>query len=330
MLVTMRVGAWVAAGAIAGLLAGGPVAAQDWPTRPLTLVVPFSPGGGVDASARVQAQRMSELLGQPIVVENLGAAAGMAGGQRVANAAPDGYTFLIGNTGTHAYNQTLYKKPLYNAASDFQPVGLMTESPRILIARKDLPVNSLQEFVAYAKQNQSKMQYGSAGVGSGTHLPCALLNMAMGADITHIPYRGAGPVMQDLIGGRLDYMCDTIQTGAAQANSGTVKGIAVLSSKRVPIIPDLPTSGEQGLPGVEATVWNAFFFPKGTPDPIVRKLNQAMRDTLDDPVIRKRLEAFGLEIVPPEQRTPEYLAKFLPEEIARWGKVIKAAGISAD
>ena len=305
-------------------------AAQDWPTRPLTLVVPFSPGGGVDASARVQAQRMSEILGQPIVVENIGAAAGMAGGQRVATAAPDGYTFLVGNTGTHAYNQSLYKKPLYNAASDFQPVGLMTESPRILIARKDLPVNNLQEFVAYAKQNQTKMQYGSAGVGSGTHLPCALLNMAMGVDITHIPYRGAGPVMQDLIGGRLDYMCDTIQTGAAQANGGSVKGIAVMSAKRVPIIPDLPTTGEQGLPGVEATVWNAFFLPKGTPEPIVRKLNQAMRETLEDPVIRKRLENFGLEIVPPEQRTPEYLAKFLPEEIARWGKVIKAAGISAD
>jgi tripartite-type tricarboxylate transporter receptor subunit TctC len=305
-------------------------AAQDWPTRPLTLVVPFSPGGGVDASARVQAQRMSEILGQPIVVENIGAAAGMAGGQRVATAAPDGYTFLVGNTGTHAYNQSLYKKPLYNAASDFQPVGLMTESPRILIARKDLPVNNLQEFVAYAKQNQTKMQYGSAGVGSGTHLPCALLNMAMGVDITHIPYRGAGPVMQDLIGGRLDYMCDTIQTGAAQANGGSVKGIAVMSAKRVPIIPDVPTTGEQGLPGVEATVWNAFFLPKGTPEPIVRKLNQAMRETLEDPVIRKRLENFGLEIVPPEQRTPEYLAKFLPEEIARWGKVIKAAGISAD
>jgi len=305
-------------------------AAQDWPTRPLTLVVPFSPGGGVDASARVQAQRMSEILGQPIVVENIGAAAGMAGGQRVATAAPDGYTFLVGNTGTHAYNQSLYKKPLYNAASDFQPVGLMTESPRILIARKDLPVNNLQEFVAYAKQNQTKMQYGSAGVGSGTHLPCALLNMAMGVDITHIPYRGAGPVMQDLIGGRLDYMCDTIQTGAAQANSNTVKGIAVMSAKRVPIIPDVPTTGEQGLPGVEATVWNAFFLPKGTPEPIVRKLNQAVRETLEDPVIRKRLENFGLEIVPPEQRTPEYLAKFLPEEIARWGKVIKAAGISAD
>jgi tripartite-type tricarboxylate transporter receptor subunit TctC len=326
----MRIRVSFAAALAVSLLGSHPAAAQDWPTRPLTLVVPFSPGGGVDASARVQAQRMGEILGQPIVVENIGAAAGMAGGQRVATAAPDGYTFLIGNTGTHAYNQSLYKKPLYNAATDFQPVGLMTESPRILIARKDLPVNNLQEFIAYAKQNQAKMQYGSAGVGSGTHLPCALLTMAMGVDITHIPYRGAGPVMQDLIGGRLDYMCDTIQTGAAQANSGTVKGIAVMSLKRVPIIPDLPTTGEQGLPDVEATVWNAFFLPKGTPEPIVRKLNQAMRDTLEDPVIRKRLEAFGLELVPPEQRTPEYLAKFVPEEIARWGKVIKAAGISAD
>ena len=330
MVVKMPVRILVAAALAVSLFGLCQAEAQDWPTRPLTLVVPFSPGGGVDASARVQAQRMSELLGQPIVVENIGAAAGMAGGQRVATAAPDGYTFLVGNTGTHAYNQSLYKKPLYNAASDFQPVGLMTESPRILIARKDLPVNNLQEFVAYAKQNQTKMQYGSAGVGSGTHLPCALLNMAMGVDITHIPYRGAGPVMQDLIGGRLDYMCDTIQTGAAQANGGSVKGIAVMSAKRVPIIPDVPTTGEQGLPGVEATVWNAFFLPKGTPEPIVRKLNQAMRETLEDPVIRKRLENFGLEIVPPEQRTPEYLAKFLPEEIARWGKVIKAAGISAD
>jgi tripartite-type tricarboxylate transporter receptor subunit TctC len=330
MVVQMCIRVSFAAALAVGVFGSYQAAAQDWPTRPLTLVVPFSPGGGVDASARVQAQRMSEILGQPIVVENIGAAAGMAGGQRVATAAPDGYTFLVGNTGTHAYNQSLYKKPLYNAASDFQPVGLMTESPRILIARKDLPVNNLQEFIAYAKQNQTKMQYGSAGVGSGTHLPCALLNMAMGVDITHIPYRGAGPVMQDLIGGRLDYMCDTIQTGAAQANSNTVKGIAVMSAKRVPIIPDVPTTGEQGLPGVEATVWNAFFFPKGTPEPIVRKLNQAMRDTLEDPVIRKRLENFGLEIVPPEQRTPEYLAKFLPEEIARWGKVIKAAGISAD
>jgi len=308
----------------------GAAAAQNWPTRTLTLIIPFAPGGGIDSSARIQAQQMGELLGQTIIAENVGAAAGMVGGLRVAKAEPDGYTFLIGNTGTHAYNQALYKKPLYNAATDFTPVGLVSESPRILIARKDLPVGNLREFIAYATANQAKMQYGSAGVGSGTHLPCALLNRAIGVDVTHVPYRGAGPAMQDLIAGRIDYMCDTIQTGATQAKAQTVKGIAVMSMKRVAIIADLATSGEQGLPGVEASVWNAFFLPKGTPETIVRRLNKAMSDTLDNPSVRKRLEDLGLEIVPPERRSPEYLAKFLPEEIERWGKVIRAAGISAD
>jgi tripartite-type tricarboxylate transporter receptor subunit TctC len=308
----------------------GAASAQDWPTRPITLVVPFAAGGGVDVSARIQAQHMSELLGQSIVVENIGAAAGMAGGLRVAKAPPDGYTLLIGNSGTHAFNQSLYKKPLYNAATDFQPVGLVSESPRILIARKDLPANNLQEFIAFAKANQNTMQFGSAGVGSGTHLPCVLLNMAMGVNVTHVPYRGEGPVMQDLIGGRIDYMCATIQSGAVQARDKTVKGIAVLAPKRVPIIADLATSGEQGFPGVEASVWNAFFLPKGTPEPIVRKLNKAMSDVLDNPGIRRRLEELGLTIVPPERRSADYLAAFLPEEIERWGKVIAAAGISAD
>ena len=308
----------------------GVAAAQGWPTRTITLIIPFAPGGGIDASARIQAQHMGELLGQTIISENVGAAAGMVGSARVAKAEPDGYMFLIGNIGTHAYNQSLYKKPLYNAATDFAPVGLVSESPRILVARKDLPVSSLKEFIAHVKTNQAKMQYGSAGVGSGTHLPCALLNRAIGVEVTHIPYRGAGPAMQDLIAGRIDYMCDTIQTGAAQAKAQSVKGIAVMSLKRAPIIPNLATSGEQGLPGVEASAWNGFFLPKGTPDPIVRRLNKVMSDMLDNPTVRKRLEDLGLEIVPPERRTPEYLAKFLPEEIERWGKIIRAAGISAD
>jgi len=308
----------------------GAAAAQNWPTRPITLIIPFAPGGGIDASARIQAQHLGELLGQTIVSENMGAAAGMVGSQRVARAEPDGYTFLIGNTGTHAYNQSLYKKPLYNAATDFTPVGLVSESPRILIVRKDLPVGNLPEFIAYVKANQAKMQFGSAGVGSGTHLPCVLLNRAIGADTTHVPYRGAGPAMQDLIAGRIDYMCDTIQTGAAQAKAGAVKGIAVMAARRAPVIAGLATSGEQGLPGVEASVWNGFFFPKGTPEAIVRRMNRAMGDMLDNPAVRKRLEDLGLEIVPPERRSPEYLAKFLPEEIERWGKVVRAAGISAD
>jgi len=308
----------------------GVAMAQAWPARPVTLVVPFAPGGGIDSSARIQAQHMGELLGQAIVVENIGAAAGMAGGMRVARAAPDGYTFLIGNTGTHAYNQSLYKKPLYDAAGDFAPVGLATESPRILIARKDLPASDLREFIAYAKANQARMQFGSAGVGSGTHLPCVLLNRAIGVDVTHVPYRGAGPAMQDLIAGRIDYMCDTIQAGAVQVKAQAVKGIAVMSAKRVPVVAELATSGEQGLAGVEASVWNAFFLPKGTPEPIVRRLNKAMSDMLDTPSVRKRLEELGLEIVPPERRSPEFLAKFVPEEIERWGRVIRAAGISAD
>jgi tripartite-type tricarboxylate transporter receptor subunit TctC len=314
--------------AAAALIASAVMAtAQDWPTRTMTLIVPFAPGGGVDLSARIQAQRMGALLGQTIVVENVGAAAGVTGSMRVAKAAPDGYTFLIGNTGTHVYSQKVLKKPPYNATEDFTPVGLVTESPRILLVRKDLPVNNLQEFMAYVNANEVRMQFGSAGVGSGTHLPCVLLNLAMGVNVTHVPYRGAGPVMQDLIGGRIDYMCDTIQTGAVQAKQGTVKAIAVMAPKRVPIIPEVPTTGEQGLPGVEASVWNAFFLPKGVPQPIVRKLNKAMSDTLDDPAIHKRLEELGLVILPPEQRTPEYLAQYLPQEIERWGKVIRAAGI---
>jgi len=323
----MRVG-WSIACALAGALFATAAAAQDWPTRPMTLVVPFAAGGGVDVSARIQAQKMAELLGQSIIVDNMGGAAGMTGAAHVAKSAPDGYTMLIGNSGTQAYSQALNKVPLYNAATDFAPVGLVTESPRILVVRKDLPADNLQQFIAYVKANQATMQFGSAGVGSGTHLPCVLLNTALGVSVTHVPYRGEGPAQQDLIGGRIDYMCSTIQTGAAMAKQGSVKGIAVMAPRRVAIIRDLATTGEQGLSGVEASVWNAFFLPRGAPEPIVRKLNKAMSDTVDDPTVRKRLEDLGLEIVAPECRTPEYLAKFLPEEIARWTKVAQAAGIT--
>jgi tripartite-type tricarboxylate transporter receptor subunit TctC len=305
-------------------------AAQDWPNRPITMIVPFAAGGGVDLSARMQAQALGDILGQTVVVENVGGAAGTAGSSRVARAAPDGYTFMIANSGTHVYSQALYKKPPYDSMADFVPVALVSDSPRILVARKDLPANNMKEFVAYAKVNQSKMQFGSAGVGSGTHIPCLLLNATMGVDITHVPYRGAGPVMQDLIAGRIDFMCDTIQTGAAQAKGGAVKGIAVLAPKRVPIIAELATSTEQGLPGVEATVWNAFFFPKGTPDAIVRKMNEATRKMLASPSMRSKLEELGLEVAGEDQRSPEYLAKFLREDIDKWGKVIRASGVSMD
>lgn len=301
--------------------------AQDWPQRNITLVVPFAAGGGIDTSARVQALALAEVLKQGVIVENIGAAGGTVGTARVAKAAPDGYTMLIGNSGTHAYAATLYKALPYDPVNDFEHIGITTDSPRILVVRKDLPVDNLKDFIAYTKANQAKMQYGSAGVGSGTHLPCTLLNTVMGVNVVHVPYRGAGPAMQDLLGGRLDYMCDTIQTGAEQAKGGSVKGIAVMGPKRVSII-DLPTTREAGLDGVDATVWNGFFFPKGTPREIVLKMNKALNDMIERPDIKQRMGEFGLTVLPPEQRTPEYLASFLPKDIERWGKVIREAGLA--
>src|SRR5262245_44846589 len=274
-------------------------AQSDWPNRTITLIVPFAPGGGVDASARLQALALGEVLGQTIVVENVGAAAGTIGSGRVAKAAPDGYTFLIGNSGTQVYSQSLYKKRPYEAVEDFEPISMVTESPRLLVARKGLPVNNLQEFIAYMKANQDKMQYSSAGVGSGTHLPCALLNFTLGVNITMVPYRGEGPALQDVIADRVDYMCTTIQSGAVQAKQGTVKGIAVMAPRRAAIVPDVATTGEQGTAGVEATVWNGFFFPKGTPKPIVEKMNKALETMIARPDVRKKLEDLGLEILPP-------------------------------
>ncbi len=323
------------AAAIAGIAAAAsagcvPAAtAQEWPTRPLALVVPFAAGGGIDASARLQAQVIGEILGHQVVVENVGGASGTIGSSKVANARPDGYTFLIGNSGTHSYSQSLYKKKPYDALKDFEPVGLVTESPRILLGRKDIPAKDLKEFVAYAKVNQAKMQYGSAGIGSGTHLPCALFTHTLGLKIEHIPYRGAGPVLQDLIAGRIDYMCDTIQTGAARAKSGQVKGLAVMAPKRLAIIPDLQTTAEGGVPGVDATVWNAFFFPKGTPQPIIEKMHKALQTMLARPDMQQKMESFGLDIVPQEQRSTAYMRKYLAEDIERWGKLIQATGITA-
>jgi len=304
-----------------------PAPAQDWPARSITLIVPFAAGGGIDTSARVQALALAETIGQTVVIENIGAAGGTVGTARAAKATPDGYTLLIGNSGTHAYAATLYQSLPYDPVKDFEPVGMTTDSPRILLVRKDLPVSNLKEFIAYTKANQAQMQYGSAGVGSGTHLPCTLLNAVLGVNVVHVPYRGAGPAMQDLVGGRLDYMCDTIQTGAEQAKGGMVKGIAVMGPRRVPII-DLPTTAEAGLDGVDATVWNGFFYPKGTPREIVAKMSKALNDMVERPDVAKRMGELGLTILPPEQRTPQHLASFLPKDIERWSKVIRDAGLA--
>jgi tripartite-type tricarboxylate transporter receptor subunit TctC len=317
-------------GAVACVLAwAGAAGAQDWPTRPVTMVIPFAAGGPTDVLGRVMAQRMGELLGQTVVVENLGGAGGMTGSKRVADSAPDGYTFVLGTVGTHAQGQTLYKKPLYHAATDFTPVGLIAEVPIALITRKDLPVKDLKEFAAYAKANQAKMTFGSAGAGSATHLGCVVLNTVLGVDITHVPYRGTGPAMTDLQGGRIDYLCEIVTTAKPQIDGGAVKAIAILTKQRSSVLPDLPTATEQDF-AVEAYTWNAIFLPKGAPDAIVTKLHDAMLGAMKTPTVRDRLAGLGAQIVSDDRATPAYLGTFVKSEIEKWAAPIKASGVSAD
>ena len=273
---------------------------------------------------------MGEILGQQVVVENVGGAGGMTGSKRVADAAPDGYTFVLGTVGTHAQSQAMYKKPLYNAATDFTPVALVAEVPIVLITRKDLPVNNLKEFIAYAKANQSHMQYGSAGAGSATHLGCVLLIYLIGVDITHVPYRGTGPAMQDLQGGRIDYLCEVVSTAKPQIDGGTVKPIAIMTKERSSALPNVPTGLEQGTPNLEAYTWNAIFLPKDAPADVVKKLNDATVQAMKTPAVRERLEGLGAVIVPEDRATPEYLGQFVKSEIEKWAGPIKASGVTVD
>jgi len=304
--------------------------AEDWPTRPITLVVPYAAGGPVDTGARIMAARLSELLGQQVIIENMGGAGGMTGAARVAKAPPDGYTMLLSGSAVLAQIPNLYKHPFYNPLTDFEHAALFSDSARVLITRKDFPAKNFSEFIAYAKANQTKMQYGSAGAGSGMHVCALLLDTAMGTKITHVPYRGSAPAMQDLIAGRIDFIAEQIATALPQIQGNAVKPIATLSLDRAPGLDDLPTAQELGLTGLDCGAWGALSFPKGTPEPIVRRLTKASRDAVDTPAVRERFPRIGVSIPPPERRTPEYLAKFVPSEIERWAGPIKASGVSAD
>ena len=314
--------------ALALLLAlAGTAGAETFPDRTLSMVIPFAAGGPTDVLGRVIAQRMGEVLGQTVIVENIGGAGGMTGGKRVADAKPDGYTMLLGTVGTQAQGQTLYKKPLYNAITDFTPVGLIAEVPIVLIVNKDVPVNNLKEFVTYAKANADKLQFGSAGAGSATHLGCVVLNTAMGTNIIHVPYKGTGPAMQDLIGGRIHFLCEVISTAKAQIDGGNVKALAIMTTERSPVLPNLPTTKEQGL-DVQAYTWNALYLPKGAPAAVVKRLNEAMVAAMNTPAVRERLQGFGAMVVSADRSTPDYLGKFTASEIKKWEAPIKASGVS--
>ena len=319
----------ILAAAIAALTMVGQAGAEDFPTRPVTMVIPFAAGGPTDVLGRVIGQRMGEILGQTVVIENVGGAGGMTGSRRVADARPDGYTMVLGTVGTHAQGQTLYKRPLYNALTDFTPVVLIAEVPIALLVRKDLPVNDLKEFVAYAKANQSKMQFGSAGAGSATHLGCVVLNTAMGTTITHVPYKGTGPAMQDLVGGRIDFLCEIVSTAKPQIDGGNVKALAIMTAERSPVLPNLQTTREQGL-DVQAYTWNAIFLPKNAPADVVKKLHDAAVGAMNTPAVRDRLQSLGASLVGPDRQSSAYLGKFVAEEIKKWEAPIKASGVQVE
>jgi tripartite-type tricarboxylate transporter receptor subunit TctC len=311
------------------IVAIGPATAQEWPTRPVTMVVPFAAGGALDVFARVLAPRLADLLGRPVIIENIGGAGGMAGTSRVAKAPPDGYQFVYGNIGTHAHNQTLYKNPLYNAATDFAPVALIAETAPVLITRKDFPASNLSDFIVHARKHQKALQYGSGGAGSPPHLACTLLNAAIGVNVTHIPYRSGGQALQDLMAGRNDYQCPGFAVALPQIEGDLVKAIAILSRDRSPILPALASAHEQRLTDFDITNWTAIFLPKATPDEIIRKLHHAVVATIETPSVQHRLRDLGATVVAPERRSREYLQKFVESEIEKWAVAIKAAGVAA-
>jgi tripartite-type tricarboxylate transporter receptor subunit TctC len=304
--------------------------AQDWPTRPVTMIVPYAAGGPVDTVGRIMAAGLSEVLGQQVIVENVGGAGGMTGANRVAKGAPDGYTFLLGGSATMTLLPAIHgKKLLYNPLTDFEHVNQFADSARILIARKDFPANTLKEFVAYAKANHDKLQYGSSGTGAGAHVCALLLDQAMGLKITHVPYRGSAPAMQDLLAGRIDYICEQISTAVQQIKAGTVKPLATMGLSRSDVLRDLPTAAEEGF-DIDCASVSAFAFPKGTPEPIVRRMVEATNKVVETPFVRARFETLGVAIEPPERRTREHYLKSLPVAVAKQAEVFKAGGLSSD
>jgi len=318
-------------GSVLAFLHGSdPAAAQDWPNRPLTMTVAFPAGGSDDILGRIIASRLSELLGQQVSVENVGGGGGTAATSRVAKAAPDGYQFALGTSATHALSQVLAKNPVYNAATDFTPVGLIAEQPFVLIARKDFPADNLNAFIAHAKANAGKMQYGSAGEGSATHLVCAMLDATIGVDAKHVPYNGGAPALQDLVAGKIDYFCPVVTIAIPQIQNKGVNAVAILSKTRTPVLPNLASASEQGLASFNASTWFALFLPKGTPASIVQRLNAALLAAVETPAVHTKLKEIGADVVSPERRSPDYLQGFLKGEIDKWATAIKTANITVE
>ena len=316
------------ASAFSSLMAPSAVAQRDYPNRAITMVVPFAAGGATDVIARIVAEGMSRHLGKPIIIENVAGAGGTIGSIRVMRAAPDGYTLLTGHMGTHASSFALYEKRKYDPRTDFEPIGLAASAPIVVFGRKDLPATTFQEFVALMKEKGPDLKVGHSGIGSNAHLTCKLLNALVGTKPTEIPYRGNGPLMNDLLAGAIDYSCDQVITVAPQVSAGAIKAFAVASPQRSKVLPDIATSEEGGLKAFQADAWTAFFAPKGLPGDIMAKIHAAYAETMADRETIRKLEQLGAVAPLTAQQSQSYLRDLVAADVDRWAKVITDANIT--
>lgn len=312
-----------------GALVSAPAAAQQYPTRPISIVVPFAAGGPTDTVSRLVAEVMGRDLGQNVIVENVGGAGGTLGANRVAQARPDGYTLLLHHIGM-ATTPTLYRRLPYDPVNGFEPIGLITEVPMTLIARPDFPANTLAEAVAVMRQRRDQLNYANAGIGAASHLCGLLLMSRVEAAMTTVPFRGTGPAMQEILGGRVDLMCDQTTNTTEQIRARSVKVFAVTTRERVSALPDVPTAAEAGLQGLEVTIWHGLYAPRNTPAPVIQRLSQALQTALRDQRLIARFAELGTAPVAQDQATPAAHRAFWMADIAKWRPLIQAAGQYAD
>jgi len=313
----------------AALASIGLARADTYPSRSITIIVPFSAGGPTDALARTLGDRMRQTLGQPIVIENVTGAGGTIGVARAVQAAPDGYTLSIGHLGTHVVNGAIY--PLtFDLVKGFEPVAMIASNPMMIVTKNDVPAKNLKELIAWLKTNDGKATAGTAGVGSGSHFSGVYFSQLIGAKFQFVPYRGTGPALLDLVSGQIDFIVDQASNSMVQVKAGKIRPYAITSDKRLAAAPEIPTVDEAGLPGFHVELWSGVWAPKGTPKDIIGKLNAAIRDALADPAVRKRLEETGLDIPPRENQTPEALGAHQQAEVKKWWPMIKAAQIKAE